>query len=82
MEPTVTISTGGIINLNIDQWKMMSDLWNGLRKVFGANGNRWKLLIIFAVILFFARLKNRHKHKARENKEREKARIWKEEYKG
>jgi hypothetical protein len=60
---------------------MMGDFLGGLWKVLSTNGNRWKLLIVFAVIFFIGRMKARDRRKARENKEREKARIWKEEMK-
>ena len=84
MEPTVIMWTGenlGKFTLNADQRQITKDLFNSLWKVFWANGNRWKLLIIFIVILLFARLKARDNRKSWKNKEREKARIWKEEYK-
>jgi len=82
MEPTVIMWTGenlGGFTVNVDQRQMTKDLFSGLRKIFWANGNRWKLLIFFAVIFLFVRFKARIRRKNWENNEREKARIWKEE---
>lgn len=89
MEPTVIIWTGenlGAFSVNVDQWKMMWEIWDGLRKVFWADGMRKKALILLAVViafvlikLWFRRMDAKKRHENWENKERERARIWKEE---
>lgn len=87
MEPTVIMWTGenlGKFTVNVDQGKMLGDLWDGLRKVFWADGMRKKTLLLIAVVIGFLliklwmrRLDEKKRHKEREEKERERANIWK-----
>ena len=79
MQPTVTATTGGIIKLNIIP--IINQTLNTLRNILSTNGLRRKLLSILAVISIITYIKYSFKHKERENREREKARIWKEEMK-
>ncbi|MEI6118745.1 MAG: hypothetical protein WCP92_06015 [bacterium] len=86
MEPLATVTTSGVITVNADQ--VMGNTLNVFTDFLQNGDNLKNLLIMLAVVIGFVLIKmwirkmdDAKRRKNREAKEREKARIWKEEYK-
>lgn len=82
MASSVVLWTGdklGSFTVNIDWREIFRPTVDFFWKFISNDGNRRKVLILIAVILFFKRLRYRINHDNRESEQREKARIWEEE---